>query len=87
MTNPAKPGSPAPSSLRERVAAVIDEIRPMLQGDGGDIELLDVADDGVVRVRLRGACMGCPSAQLTLTYGVERNLRARVPEVTRVVCG
>ncbi len=73
-------------SIRERVNGVLDEIRPAIQGDGGDIELVDVDVDGVVRVRLLGACVGCPSSTLTLTIGVERNLRQEVPEVTRVVC-
>jgi Fe-S cluster biogenesis protein NfuA len=73
-------------TLRERVAAVIDMIRPALQYDGGDVELIDIDDNGVVRVRLRGACMGCPSASMTLSMGIERNLKAQVPEVTRVVC-
>ncbi len=73
-------------SLRERVTAVLDTIRPMAQSDGGDIQLVDVDDDGVVRVRLSGACVGCPSSAITLTLGLERNLKDRVPEVTRVVC-
>ncbi|MFQ5494816.1 MAG: NifU family protein [Phycisphaerae bacterium] len=61
-------------------------VRPMAQSDGGDIELVDVDDQGVVRVRLHGACVGCPSSAMTLTMGIERNLKQRVPEVTRVVC-
>ena len=73
-------------SLRERVSAVLDTLRPMLQSDGGDIELVDVEDDGVVKVRLQGACVGCPSASMTLGMGIERNLKDRIPEVTRVVC-
>jgi Fe-S cluster biogenesis protein NfuA len=73
-------------SLRERVAAVLDTLRPMLQSDGGDIELIDVEADGVVKVRLQGACVGCPSASMTLGMGNERNLKDRIPEVTRVVC-
>ena len=72
--------------LRDRVAAVLDELRPMVQSDGGDIELVDVDEDGVVRVRLHGACIGCPSATMTLTMGIERTLRDQIPEVTRVVC-
>lgn len=72
-------------SVKERVAVVIDQIRPYLQNDGGDIELIDVDDQGVVKVRLRGACSGCPSAAMTLKMGVERNLKAHVPEVTEVV--
>ncbi len=72
--------------LRDRVAAVLDGLRPMVQSDGGDIELVDVNEDGVVRVRLLGACIGCPSATMTLTMGIERTLRDQIPEVTRVVC-
>lgn len=73
-------------SVKDRVAAVVAVIRPMLQADGGDLELVDVNADGVVQVRLRGACRGCPSAQMTLKMGVERNLMEKVPEVTEVVC-
>ena len=72
-------------SVRERVQGVLNLIRPAVQADGGDIELVDVADDGVVQVRFHGACHGCPSSSLTLQHGIERNLRERVPEVTRVV--
>jgi len=67
----------------EKVEAVINEIRPLLQADGGDIELVDV-EDGVVKVRLRGACAGCPGAQMTLKMGVERKLKEQIPEVKRV---
>jgi Fe-S cluster biogenesis protein NfuA len=73
-------------SLRERVAAVIARLQPMVQADGGDIELVDVDDDGVVSVRLSGACVGCPSAGMTLSLGIERNLKDQIPEVSRVVC-
>jgi len=69
--------------MKEKVEAVIGEIRPLLQGDGGDIELVSV-DDGVVKVRLRGACAGCPGAQMTLKMAVERRIKAKVPEVVRV---
>ena len=72
------------SSVKERVEAVISQIRPYIQGDGGDIELVDVDDQGVVQVRLRGACVGCPSAAMTLKMGVERALKEKVPEVTEV---
>ncbi len=70
--------------MREKVQTVIDKIRPMLQRDGGDIELVDVADDGLVKVRLKGACHGCPGAMYTLTYGVEQALKEEIPEVTKV---
>jgi Fe-S cluster biogenesis protein NfuA len=73
-------------SLRERVASIINQIRPAIQGDGGDLELVDVDDSGVVQVRLHGACIGCPSAAMTLKFGVERNLKENVPEVTEVIC-
>ena len=69
--------------MKEQVEAVINEIRPLLQADGGDIELVGV-EEGVVKVRLRGACAGCPGAAITLKMAVERRLKARVPEVQRV---
>ncbi len=75
----------AQGSVKDRVAAVVQMLRPALQGDGGDIELVDVTGDGVVHVRLRGACVGCPSANMTLKMGVERILCEKVPEVTEVV--
>ena len=71
-------------SLQDRVQSVIQEIRPLIQRDGGDIELVDVSDGGEVQVRLQGACVGCPMSQMTMTDGVERRLREQVPEVTRV---
>ncbi|MCH7924376.1 MAG: NifU family protein [Planctomycetes bacterium] len=72
--------------MRQRVVAVLDQIRPLAQADGGDIELVDVDTDGVVSVRLKGACIGCPSAAITLTLGIERNIKEQIPEVKRVVC-
>ncbi len=72
--------------MKEKIEKVIDEqIRPGLQMDGGDIELVDVGDDGVVKVRLTGACGGCPMSQLTMTMGVERILKENIPEVKSVV--
>lgn len=72
--------------MKDKVQSVIDAIRPLLQQDGGDIELVNVAEDtGVVSVRLQGACKGCPGAQMTLKMGVERHLKEKVPEVTEVV--
>lgn len=73
------------STVKDKVAGVIDQIRPALQRDGGDIELVDVTADGVVSVRLQGACSGCPSAAMTLSMLVERKLKADVPEVTELV--
>ena len=69
--------------MQEEVEAVVNEIRPLLQADGGDIELVGV-EAGVVKVRLRGACAGCPGAQMTLKMAVERRLKERVPGVERV---
>ncbi len=76
----------AGKSLRDRVEAVLHRLRPMIHSDGGDIELVDVDDERVVYVRLLGACIGCPSASMTLTLGIERTLKDEIPEVTRVVC-
>jgi len=70
--------------MEERVQAALDKIRPALQADGGDVELVEVCDDGVVKVRLVGACRGCPMSQMTLANGVERVLKEEIPEVTRV---
>ncbi|HOD35072.1 MAG TPA: NifU family protein [Syntrophales bacterium] len=70
--------------MKERVKEVIEKIRPNLQADGGDVELVDVTDDGVVRVRLMGACKGCPMSQMTLKTGIESYLKKSVPEVKRV---
>lgn len=69
--------------MKEMVEKVLGEIRPNLQADGGDIELVDVVD-GVVKVRLKGACAGCPMSQMTLAMGVERVLKQRIPEVKKV---
>ena len=72
------------ADLRTAVQEVIDTIRPAIQGDGGDLELVDVTDEGVVQVRLHGACVGCPSSQMTLKMGVERVLKERVSGVSTV---
>jgi Fe-S cluster biogenesis protein NfuA len=72
-------------SLRDKVQNVINLIRPAVQADGGDIELVDVNPQGVVQIRFHGACHGCPSSTMTLQMGIERNLREKVPEVTQVV--
>jgi Fe-S cluster biogenesis protein NfuA len=73
------------SVMREKVEAVLNQIRPGLQMDGGDVELIDVADDGTVTVKLVGACAGCPMSQMTLQMGIEATLKESVPEVRRVV--
>jgi Fe-S cluster biogenesis protein NfuA len=75
--------NPTPS-LFDRVAQVINRIRPAVQADGGDLELVGVTKAGVVRIRLHGACVGCPSSSMTLQMGVERNIRELVPEVVAV---
>jgi Fe-S cluster biogenesis protein NfuA len=70
--------------MKEKVEAALDEIRPTLNADGGDVELIGV-DEGVVSVKLTGACAGCPMSAMTLKSGIERILRDRIPEVTEVV--
>jgi Fe-S cluster biogenesis protein NfuA len=72
-------------ALRDRVSRVLNLVRPSLQADGGDLDLVDVTADGTVSVRLTGACNGCPLSQLTLANGVERILKEHVPQVTKVV--
>ena len=71
------------TDLRKRVETTLDLVRPNLQADGGDVELVDV-EGGVVKVRLKGACHGCPMAAMTLQMGIERVLKSRVPEVESV---
>lgn len=71
--------------LHEKVAQVLDLIRPAVQSDGGDVELVSVSSQGVVHVRFHGACVGCPSSTQTLQAGIERNLKQRVPGVTSVL--
>ena len=73
------------NSFEQKVKQIVDSIRPMLQNDGGDVELLGVDSDNTVRVRLQGACRGCPGAQITLKMGIERLLKERIPEVKQVV--
>ena len=71
--------------MRDEVEKGIEEIRPMLRADGGDIELIDVTDDVVVKIRLKGACAGCPFSMMTIRYGVERYLRSKAPQIKEVV--
>jgi Fe-S cluster biogenesis protein NfuA len=70
--------------MKEQVQELIEQIRPNLQADGGDIELVDVTSDGIVKVKLRGACHGCPGAAMTLKMGVERLLKSKLPQVKSV---
>lgn len=71
--------------MREKVEQVLDQVRPILQADGGDVQLVDVGQDGVVKVKLVGACGGCPMSQITLQRGIEHAVKQRVPEVKQVV--
>ncbi len=70
--------------MKEKVKKALDLIRPSLQADGGDVDLVEVSDDGIVKVRLTGACQGCPFAAMTLRGGIERILKKEVPEVKEV---
>jgi Fe-S cluster biogenesis protein NfuA len=70
--------------MKEKVEAALADVRPSLQRDGGDVELVEVTEEGAVKVRLTGACHGCPMAQMTLQMGIERYLKQQVPEVTTV---
>jgi len=71
--------------MREKVETILAQIRPALQADGGDVELVDVTPDGIVQVRLKGACSGCPMSTMTLKMGIERALKQQIPEVKEVV--
>ncbi|MFQ6040117.1 MAG: NifU family protein [Candidatus Poribacteria bacterium] len=71
--------------MREEVSEVLDEIRPALQDHRGDAELVEVTDDGIVKLKLKGACAGCPMSQMTIQMGIERILKSRIPEVKEVV--
>ncbi|MFP4347904.1 MAG: NifU family protein [Thermodesulfobacteriota bacterium] len=70
--------------MKDKVLTVLDKIRPALQRDGGDVELVDISEDGVVKVRLQGACAGCPMSQMTLRNGIEKVLKQEIPEVKAV---
>jgi Fe-S cluster biogenesis protein NfuA len=73
------------ATIRDRVSKALDRVRPYLQSDGGDITLLDVTDDGTVKVKLTGACHGCPYSMQTLKAGVEQAIIKEVPEIKRVI--
>ena len=76
---------PSELSNDRKIEEALNEVRPVLQADGGNVELVDVSDDGKVSLRLTGACGGCPMSQMTLKMGIERTLKQRVPEVKEVV--
>ncbi len=71
-------------SLKEKVEKALEKIRPSLRADGGDVELIEVTEDGIVKVKLQGACRGCPMSQMTLKLGIERTLKKEIPEVKEV---
>jgi Fe-S cluster biogenesis protein NfuA len=71
--------------MKEKVEAALNKVRPALQADGGDVELIEVSPDGVVKVKLTGACGGCPMSQMTLKMGVEKMIKEEVPEVKEVI--
>lgn len=70
--------------MREKVEAALAQIRPALQSDGGDVELIDV-NDGIVKLKLKGACSSCPMSTITLKQGIERTLKEQIPEITEVI--
>ncbi|MBN1104587.1 MAG: NifU family protein [Deltaproteobacteria bacterium] len=70
--------------MKQRVEDALDKVRPSLQADGGDVQLVEVGPDGVVKVKLMGACGGCPMSQMTLKMGIEKILKQNVPEVKSV---
>lgn len=71
--------------MKDKVRSAIERVRPNLQADGGDVELVDVSDEGIVKVRLLGACHGCPMSQMTLKMGIQKYLQKEVPGVKEVV--
>lgn len=84
MTQEYMPSNSDRPSVFQQVEQVIDRIRPAVQSDGGDLELVEVTQDGVAKIRLHGACVGCPSSMMTLHMGIERNIREKVPAVVAV---
>jgi len=71
--------------MKDQVQKAIEMVRPSLQADGGDVELIDVSADGVVKVKLTGACHGCPMSQMTLKMGIEKIIKSKVPEIKEVI--
>jgi len=70
--------------MRDKVEKALEKIRPSLQADGGNVELVEVSEDGIVKVKLTGACRGCPMSQMTLKMGIEKALKQAIPEVKEV---
>lgn len=70
--------------MKEKVEQTLNKIRPQLQADGGNVELVDVSKDGIVKVKLTGACAGCPMSQMTLKMGIEKLLKKEIPEIKSV---
>ena len=73
------------TNWKEKIGEVLAKVRPALQRDGGDVELIEATDDGIVKVALRGACHGCPMSQMTLKMGIEFELKKQIPEVKQVI--
>ena len=71
--------------LKDNVESALSEIRPSLQNDGGDVELVEITPEGIVKVRLTGACQGCPMGQMTLKMGIEKIIKEKVPEIKEVI--
>ncbi len=71
--------------MREKIETVLNKIKPSLQADGGDVELVEVGENGVIKVKLKGACGSCPMSQMTLKMGIERLLKKEVPEIVEVI--
>ena len=72
------------SVMKERIETVLDQIRPALQRDGGDVELVEIGENGTVFIRLTGACQGCPMSRITVNEGIEKLLKSEIPEISRV---
>jgi len=71
--------------MKEKVQQVLEQLRPMLKMDGGDVELIDVTEDGIVKVRLKGACGSCPMSTYTLKMGIEQRIKEEIPEIKEVI--
>jgi Fe-S cluster biogenesis protein NfuA len=85
MSNSSQTVTSQPGSLRSRVEEAINLIRPAIKQDGGDVELVDVTEEGIVKIRFHGACCGCPSANMTLYHGIRRVVGEKVPEVKQIL--